>query len=118
MLGPDPCQGVQQALHKVEWTMVVGRPHQGMHGWAQGDDDPGRFLLHPAGTSQAFPSPSEEAGEKMSLLVFPGFKFLGYTPQRLLEYKQFLELSLGKPKFLLEISIPSKSMSVGDNPQK
>lgn len=54
----------------------------------------------------------------MGLLVFPGFECLGHTAPRLLEYKQFLDLSLGEPKFLLEISIPSRSMSVGGSPQK
>lgn len=98
--------------------MEPGSPDQGMHGHKR-MMKPGRPLFHPTGTSQAFPSPLEEAGGKKSLLVFPGFAFLGYLAHTwLLEYKQFLELNLGEPKFLSEISIPSRSMSVGDSPQK
>lgn len=78
---------------------------------------PGMSLLHPAGTSHSLLF-LEAAGGKMALLVFPGFKFLGHTAQRLLESRQFLELRLGEPTFLLETSIPSRSMSVGDTPQK
>lgn len=54
----------------------------------------------------------------MGLLMFPGLTSLGHIAQGLLESKQFLELKLGEPEFLLETSIPSRSGSVGDGSQK
>lgn len=85
--------------------------------WSQEDDEPRHVPPSPCRDISLSPL-LEAAGGKMALLVFPGFKFLGHTAQRLLESRQFLELRLGEPTFLLETSIPSRSMSVGDTPQK